>query len=218
MPAVRVALIDDHNLFRKGMTELINGFPGCKVISEANNGQDFIKNLNPDELPEVVLLDVNMPRMDGYQTADWLRQHHPDIKVLALSMFGDENAIIQMLKAGAKGYILKDAEPSELQTAIQTLMQKGFYLSELVSGTLLNSIHRQEDVSKPAVLHKELNARETEFLRWAVSELTYKEIADEMCVSTRTVDGYRETLFDKLHVKSRVGLVMFAIRNGVVVL
>jgi len=217
-PKIKVALVDDHKLFRKGMVELVNNFSGYGVIWEANNGRELTQKFATEETPDIVLLDINMPEMDGYETAAWLKQHHPKVMVLTLSMYDHEEAIIKMLRAGAKGHILKDADPQELQTALQALVKKGFYYSELVSGTLLNSLNRDPENNKKAAALVKLNDRENEFLKLACTELTYKEIADKMCLAPRTIDGYREALFEKLQVKSRIGLVLYAIKTGHVVI
>ena len=164
----------------------------------------------------MVLLDINMPEMDGYETAQWLKENHEDIKVLALSMYDNENSIIRMLKCGAKGYILKDSEPAELKAAIDSLVNKGYYYSDLVSGKLIHAINKIEDEGSTVNTLVNLNDRETDFLKYACTEMTYKEIADKMFVSPRTIDGYRDGLFEKLHLKTRVGLVMYAIKNGIV--
>ena len=214
---IKVALVDDHKLFRKGMVELVNNFTGYTVIWEANNGLELIQKFQSEEAPDVVLLDINMPEMDGYETAAWLKENYPKVLVLTLSMYDHEEAIIKMLRVGAKGHILKDADPQELQTALQALVKKGFYYSELVSGTLLNSLNRDADNNKRTAELVKLNDRESEFLKLACTELTYKEIADKMCLAPRTIDGYREALFEKLQVKSRIGLVLYAIKTGHVV-
>jgi DNA-binding NarL/FixJ family response regulator len=131
-------------------------------------------------------------------------------------MYDNENSIIRMLKAGAKGYILKDCEPAELKAAIDAVVSKGYYYSDLVSGKLIHAINKIEDSGSDVNTLANLNERETDFLKYACTELTYKEIADKMFVSPRTIDGYRDALFEKLHVKTRVGLVMYAIKNGIV--
>ena len=208
-----IALVDDHILLRTGLADLLRELE-YTILCEADNGEDFINKLNPGLLPDVVLLDINMPLKDGYETASWLQQNHPSIKVLALSMYDDEQAIIRMLKNGAKGYVLKDAEPAELKRAIEALLIKGFYYSELVTGTLMHSINQTGEANKAN--SSRLHAREEAFLKLVCTEMTYKEIADQMCVSPRTIDGYRDDLFEKLDVKSRVGLVLFAIKNGIV--
>lgn len=210
-----MVLVDDHVLLRNGLASLVKNL-GHEVMFEADNGREFIKKLSSGPLPEVVLLDINMPEMDGYETAQWLKTNHPDIKILALSMYDNENSIIRMLKSGAKGYILKDSEPIELKAAIEALMNKGYYYSDLVSGKLIHAINKIDDEGSDVHTMNNLNERETDFLKYACTELTYKEIADKMFVSPRTIDGYRDALFEKLHVKTRVGLVMYAIKNGIV--
>jgi two-component system, NarL family, invasion response regulator UvrY len=212
---INVCLVDDHKLLRKGMVELIDGFSGYHVIGECNNGKEFMNLLKSIASPDIVLLDINMPEMDGYETALWLSQAHPTSKVIALSMYDDEKSIIRMIKAGARGYVLKDADPTELRKAFDDVTSKGYYYSDLVSGVLVHSLHHEEPGHQKRI---NINERETEFLKLACTELTYKEIADRMCLAPRTIDGYREALFEKLNVKSRVGLVIYAIRNGFVVI
>lgn len=208
-----LALVDDHVLLRSGLAGLVKSL-GHTVLFEASNGNDFIQKIRPGSIPQVVLMDINMPEMDGYETTQWVKANYPDVKVLALSMYDSETSIIRMLKSGAKGYILKDSDPAELQAAVEALMNKGFYYSELVSGKLINAINKMDDEGEANII--KLNERETTFLKLTCSELTYKDIADKMFVSPRTVDGYRDTLFEKLKVKTRVGLVIYAIKNGIV--
>ncbi|MBC7537053.1 MAG: response regulator transcription factor [Ferruginibacter sp.] len=209
----KLALVDDHVLLRNGLSVLVKNL-GHEVLLEASNGQEFIEKLKPGLLPQIVLMDINMPEMDGYDCTKWLKKKYPDVKVLALSMYDNEVSIIRMLQSGAKGYILKDSDPAELEVAIDALVNKGFYYSELVSGKMINAINKMEETE--AVLGIKLNDREICFLKHTCTELSYRDIADKMLVSPRTVDGYRDALFQKLRVKSRVGLVVYAIRNGIV--
>ena len=210
-----IVLVDDHTLLRIGLGQLLQSL-GFTVIFEADDGKEFINKLEKSVLPDVVLMDINMPVMDGFETTQWLKINHPDIKVLALSMYDNESSIIRMLKCGAKGYILKDSEPAELKAAIDDLINKGYYYSDLVSGKLIHAINKIEDEGSDMHTLVNLNERETDFLKYACTELTYKEIADKMFVSPRTIDGHRDALFEKLHLKTRVGLVMYAIKNGLV--
>lgn len=211
-----IAIVDDHTMFRKGLVSLINLFPGYKVLFDAANGQDFIKQLQPKHLPDILLLDIVMPEMDGYATAQWVHVNHPGIKILALSTMDAESAIIKMIKSGARGYVLKDAEPLELKQAFDSVLSLGYYYNELISRKVLQSVHELADENSGTGIFAKLNERELTFLKLACSEKTYSEIASEMYLSERTIDGYRESLFKKLNVKTRVGLVMYAIKNGLV--
>lgn len=211
---ITIALVDDHKLIRNGISRLIGTFDNMKVIFEAANGREAMEKVKEKQIPDIALMDINMPVKDGYETAQWLNDNYPGIKVLALSMYDDETSVIKMLRAGAKGYILKDAEPSELRKALEDVHFKGYYFSDLVTGTLIHKVQKKENSSDDALAN--LTAREVTFLQLVCSELTYKEIADKMCLSPRTIDGYRDVLFEKLQVKTRVGLVMFALKHRIV--
>lgn len=208
-----IAIADDHVLLRRGLANLLKDI-GYDVPFEADNGQQLVTRLQSGLEPDLVLLDINMPVMDGYEAARWIKENKPLIKVLALSMYDDEHAIIKMLKSGARGYVLKDCEPAELQTALVSLLQKGYYYSELVSGKLIHSINQSGDGHSDDL--SKINERELEFLKHTCSELTYKEIAALMFVSPRTIDGYRDSLFEKLNIRTRTGLAIYAIRKGIV--
>jgi DNA-binding NarL/FixJ family response regulator len=211
-----VAVVDDHTMFRKGICALINLFPNYKVLFDAANGQDFIKQLQPRHVPDIVLLDIVMPEMDGYATANWIKVNHPDIKILALSTMDAETAIIKMIKSGAKGYVLKDAEPADLKQAFDEVLSRGYYYNDLVSRKIIQSVNLLADNKNGITTFSNLTDRELNFLKLACSEKTYFEIAKEMFVSERTVDGYRDALFKKLNISTRVGLAMYAIKNGIV--
>src|SRR5450631_3693694 len=136
-----IALIDDHTMFRKGLAVLIDLFPRYKVLMDVSNGREFIDELNPDQLPDIVLLDIHMPVMDGYATAAWLHLNHPGIHVLALSTMDSDTTIIKMIQQGARGYILKDADPKELQVAFEEILAKGYYYNEILTRKVIQSIH-----------------------------------------------------------------------------
>lgn len=211
----KIALADDHVLLRKGLASLVQNL-GYTVLLEADNGRELKDKIAGGVLPDLVLMDINMPELDGYETALWLKQNHPNIKVLALSMYDDEMAIIRMLKNGAKGYILKDSEPAELRMAIESVLNKGFYYSEMVTGRMINTITSSEEGPANAKKLQPLTDREVEFIKLACSEMTYKEIAKQMFLSPRTIDGYRDILFEKLNIKTRTGLAIYAIKHGLV--
>jgi DNA-binding NarL/FixJ family response regulator len=203
---IRIAIVDDHTLFRNGVASLMGEFNELQVVFDAENGLQMQYALPKHPSPDVVLMDINMPVVDGYEATAWLKKNHPDVKVLALSMFEDDQAVIKMIRAGACGYVLKESKPRELLEAIKAIRDKGVYINELVSGKLIRSVVDEE---------VEISKKELDFLKYCCSELTYKEIADKMCVSPRTVDNYREALFLKLNLKSRTGLVLYAIQNQI---
>jgi two-component system, NarL family, invasion response regulator UvrY len=211
----KVVLIDDHVLLRNGLASLVRSFDDYTVLFEANNGQHFMEQLDAENLPDIVLMDINMPVKDGFETTLWLKQNFPYIKVLALSMYDNEHSIIRILKNGAKGYILKDTEPKEFKAALDSVFNRGYYYSDLVAGKLIHAVNNLGDTETGGV-STTLNEKEIEFIKLACTELTYKEIADKMFLSPRTIDGYRDDIFEKLDVKTRVGLVMYAIKTGIV--
>jgi DNA-binding NarL/FixJ family response regulator len=205
---INIAIVDDHTLFRNGVAALMAEFDELNILFEAENGEKMQQMLAKHSAPDVMLMDINMPVMDGYAAAKWLKQKYPRVRILALSMFEDDKAVIQMIKCGAGGYVLKESRPRELLEAIKAIHEKGVYLNEMVSGKLLRSVSEKDEPP-------DLSKKELEFLKLCCSELTYKEIADQMFVSPRTVDNYREALFLKLNLKSRSGLVLYAIQNGI---
>ena len=212
---IRIALVDDHVMLRNGLAALIQGI-GFDVLFEAGNGEECITTIKAGQIPQVILMDINMPVKDGFETTRWITENHPEIKVLALTMVDDENAVIRMLKNGAVGYLLKESGPDELKMAIHAAAEKGFDYSEMVTGRLVHSIRGGDEESKASQQILHLTDKEMEFLKLACSELTYKEIADEMKVSPRTIDSYRDHLFQKLELKTRTGLALYAIKNGIV--
>lgn len=212
---IKVALADDHVLLRTALAALIDNFEDCTVIIQASNGNELTEKLKDDLLPDVVLLDLNMPVMDGMETAACLQETHPSIHVLMLTMYDSELALIRLLQAGVKGFLKKDAHPEELRFAIQSVVQSGFYYSHNTTGKLVNLFRRQS--SNINSLSKNiLSDSEIDFLKLASTELTYKEVAQKMNLNPRSVDALRDALFQKLSVKSRVGLVMYAIKHGIV--
>ncbi|MEE9349711.1 MAG: response regulator transcription factor [Flavobacteriaceae bacterium] len=210
---IKTIIVDDHVLFSQALRGLIDAFDDIEVIEQFENGkalQEHCKNCTTK--PDLILMDVQMPVVNGIEATQWLKDNHPNIKVLALTMNDEEETILKMLRAGAKGYLLKDIHPTVLHQAISETISKGFYYTEQVTDTLLNA-----DKIENKSLHKvDLKPRELELLKYTAQELTYKQIAEKMFLSPKTIDGYREKLFYKLDVKSRVGLVLYAIKEGMV--
>ena len=209
-----IFLLDDHNLFRKGLTNIIESMgDGYRIIGEAGEGQGLVEYLQKGgTIPDILILDINMPGMDGFQTIAYLNENYPDIKVLVVSMIEKEETILRMLTTGAKGYLSKDVETSDLKNALHAIHQKGFHYTDFLTGRLVHQLQK-DSLPKKEI---ELNSRELEILKLTCTELTYKEIAQQLFLSIKTIDTYRDSLFRKIGATSRVGLVIYAIRNNIV--
>ena len=213
--SIRVALADDHILLRNALAALIDSFEDCRVINQSDNGKELINAITGGIIPDVIILDLNMPEMGGFETAGWLNKNFPQIHILMLTMYDSELSLIRLLQSGVKGFLKKDVHPSELKFAIRTVVQSGFYYSNHTTGKLANLFRNNKEGSL-RLQNAILSEQEIAFLKLACSDLTYKEIAQEMGLNPRSIDTLRDHLFIKLDVKSRVGLAMVAIRNGVV--
>jgi DNA-binding NarL/FixJ family response regulator len=214
MKKIDLLIVDDHMLFSQALHGLVSNFDELNVLAVLNNGKELVNYFLEGNLqPHIVLMDIQMPLMNGIEATSWLKENRPAIKVLALSMEAEEDTILKMLRAGAKGYLLKDIHPTVLQHAINEVYINGFYYTENVTNTLLNSINNPQKNSKV-----QLKDRELEFLKLACSEMTYKQIAEKMFLSPKTIENYREALFEKLEAKTRIGLVLYAIKEKIVIL
>jgi len=211
----KVAVVDDHQLVRTGLMQMVQSLPGWEVTIEAANGKDFIDQTNLLSPPDIVLLDIRMPIMDGYETALWIRSHLPETRVLIVSMVSREPAVIRMLRLGIYGFITKDTNTAELHQALKRIQQKQFHVNELVGNRIFHYFSDSTTEQLPDEKN-DITDREFIFLRKCCSELTYRQIAKEMHVSPRTIDTYRDHLFEKLQVRTRVGLVIYALRTGLI--
>ena len=210
-PAILIAIADDHAVVRDSISNMVSGQGKFKVIIKAGNGKELIAQLHKaNPLPEICILDIQMPEMNGYDTMEYIREHWPDLKVLALSMLEDEFAIIRMLKLGACGYLSKASDLEELQKALIYIHKKGYYSSELIASNYFWSIKHNKPVSG------NITDRQMEFLKYCCTELSIKEIADKMSISTSTALSYRNALCDKLGLTTRQGLAIYAIKSGIV--
>jgi len=215
MPSVTVAIVDDHKLFCRSLEVMINRFRGYAVLFTASDGLDFINKLKTQlTLPDIVIMDQFMPIMDGSATIIWLKENFPQISVIALSMNYNENSVLTMVGNGVSGYLLKDAELHEFKEVLEVVSKGGTYFPNYITyyienGAIRETPHENYDPAN-------FSSREIEFLKLASSELTYKEIADKMNVGLRTIDSYRDQLFQKLGVKSRVGLALYAFRSKII--
>ena len=212
---IKIALVDDHVLFRTALAPLINKFENCRVIHQSGNGKELVKAILSGLVPDIIILDLSMPHMDGHQTALWLNKHYPEINVLMLTIFDSELSLIRLLQCGVKGFVKKDAHPRELKYAITAIMKTGFYYSNNTTGKVVRFFNKNDE----GVMNLEkstLTDEETMFFKLICSDLTYKEIAARMNLNHRTIDTMRDHLFERMDVRSRVGLVMIAIKHGIV--
>lgn len=208
MKKFKVSIVEDYKLLSEAIGKIVDGFDDFEMLATYENGRQFIDKLDPKNLPDIILMDVNMPIIGGIEATKWLQRNHPEIYILALSVEDDERVIIEMIKSGAKGYLLKDTDKHTLEEAMKYLMEHGIYHTKLVNDALFHSLNDAE-------FH--LKDNEITFLELVCTEKTYKEIADNMCLSPKTIDGYRDQLFVKLNVKNRIGLVLYAIKNKIFV-
>jgi DNA-binding NarL/FixJ family response regulator len=205
---INIGLVDDHQLFSKSLSLLLSSFKNIKVVFDAVNGKNLQEKIAASTIiPDIMLIDVSMPVMDGPQTTEWLHHAYPKIRLVALSMDDKEYTVIKMLKAGCCAYLFKDIHPKELEKALREVHRVGYYNPAISS---------QKLVDESEEIDPHFSEREIEFLKLSSSDCTYKEVAIQMNLSERSVDGYRETLFRKLSVQSRTGMALEAIRRGLV--
>lgn len=202
----QIAIAEDHTLVSNSLKKLIDGLGDYEVKWQLKHGEEVIDLLKTNS-PDLILMDIKMPVLGGIDTMKWISENRPDQNVLALSVEDDERVIITMIKLGSKGYLLKNSNPTVFKNALSHGVRGIIYHTEELNQALLKNTLDKENSN--------LNDRELEFLKYVCSEMTYKEIAAKMFLSPKTIDGYRENLFKKLKVKSRIGLVLYAIREGV---
>jgi DNA-binding NarL/FixJ family response regulator len=205
-----VVIADDHEMVASAIQSMIEGFKTCEVGYRVSNGKELMTKLRgKGEIPDLILLDINMPVMNGFVTMQAIHEEFPEIMVLCLSMNDDRESFLRIIEAGAHGFISKMAKPKDLEKAIESVMVRGCYYTDEMAEMLFRSLRHSNDNEAVA-----LNDREEELLGYICSEMTYQQIAEKMFLSPKTVDGYRTTLFQKLEVKSRVGLAMYAVKHG----
>jgi two-component system, NarL family, invasion response regulator UvrY len=211
---ITVALADDQLILTDALATIIGSFEGYRVLYTAANGKELIQKIETGPSPDVLILDLAMPVMDGYQTAEWLQKNRPAIKILMLTMYDTDITLIRLLKFGVKGFVKKDAHPSELRHAIKEMSTIGYYYNTGTAGRLANLMTRDEDGD--IRLNKlDLTAPETALLKHCCSDLTFKQIAAEMNITPSGLDNLRAILCTKLSIRTRVGLALYAIKHSI---
>lgn len=210
MKKVKICLVDDHKLFRSGIKEMLNNLQQFDVIFEADNGEDFFAKIGNKLMPDIVLLDINMPKVNGFEVAQRLQTQYPMVKIIVLSMLTDADAILKMVKLGIAGFVLKDAKKEEFVDALNTVLAGDVYFATAVNKVLHSNIKKTQ-LNGPLISERDLV-----FLKCLCAQQSYQDIATQMGVSVRTVEGYRDQLFEKLNIRNKIGLVIYAIKNKLV--
>lgn len=205
-----VVVVDDHYLLSQAIGGLVQEFKNFDVLYLCKNGQELLDKLeeDPQNVPDLVLMDIKMPILNGIETTEKLKNDYPSVNVLALSIEEDEYTIMKMLRAGAKGYLLKDTKKDILEEALLEVMNKGRYYTNTVSKILMGSFKKHDDL--------DIKEKELDFIKLACTDMSYKEIAEAMFCSYKTVEGYRDSVYRKLGLKNRIGLMLYAIQNKIV--
>ncbi len=213
---IKVGIVDDHTLFRKGLIMMVNSFEGISVVLEAADGRQFLDSL-PDNDIDLVLLDLQMPNMDGYKTCEVLRERHPDIRILIISQQTTRESIHKVMELGAHGYFTKNSDPVQLESAIRSLNDKGFYFG-MELGTVLREaiLWDAKNPSRQALASHALTEREIEIIRLAACELSSQEIADRLFINARTVETHRKHIMEKTGARNFIGAVLFAVKHNLI--
>lgn len=214
MAGIKYLITDDHKIFRQGLRLALNNYPILKFNGEAGNGLELLSLLE-EQVPDVILLDLKMPQMDGMEVLKKIRVKYPDIKILILTMYDEEHFVLHLIEAGANGYLLKNAEPDEIHLAIQTVMETDYYFNDLVSSAMLRNMLQKTKIANRVKMGVKLTDKEEEVLKLICEERTAAEIARQIFLSQRTVEGIRSLLLEKTGARNTAGLVLYAIKNGI---
>lgn len=219
MNKIKLAIVDDQKLFLKGLKFIIQTFENVEIILEAFNGQELLSQLESNQ-PDVILMDIKMPVMDGIEATKIIKKRFPEIKIILLTMYNDERLISHVMELGANGYLLKDEDSEVVHQAINAVVEKGFYFNDYVSSALLKQVKGKSKADPTEIFTKANNAnlsrRELEVLQLICKEYSTKEIGTQLYISARTVEGHRKNLLEKTGVRNVAGLVIYAVKNGLV--
>jgi len=218
MSSIKVAITDDQVLFRRGIASIINTFEGISIVLEADNGRMLLDSLQTlESLPDVVLLDLSMPELNGIETTKILHVSYPSIKIIILSVYGEDRFVTHLMELGVNAYLFKNVEPEEVERAIRTVMDKDFYFNEAFLNAMKNRLtNKRQKILLTENIPSTLTAREIEVLKLICKQNTAQEIAEQLFISVRTVDGHRNNLLEKTGVRNSAGLVLFAIKHRLI--
>ncbi len=213
MKKIKVAIADDYKIFREGLKVSLAQDDGLQVIFEAENGEDLISAME-SKMPDIIIMDLKMPIMDGMEATQIIRKKYSEVKILVVSMYEDDKFIIHLMEIGANGYLLKNAEPEEIRKAIYAVCENGYYFNDLVNKALLKKLVLKNNIKPSFNENVDLSERELEVLKLICEEKTATEIAKQIFLSPRSVEGIRQRLIEKIGVRNTAGIVMFAVKNG----
>lgn len=216
MDIIKVAIADDHQIFRKGVILSMRQYNNIKFVFEADNGEDLIEKVADNEPPDVILMDLKMPVKDGIETTKYLNKHFPAIRIIILTMYEDERFVGHLMDSGANGYLLKSTEPSEIKKAVMDVMRTGFYLNNFVNKVLIKKNYAKQKFNPNLNSEIVISEREKEVLTLVCMEFTAQEIAQKMEISARTVEAIKDRLMERFGVKNSVGLVFYAMKNSLI--
>jgi len=215
MDIIKVAIADDHKIFRKGVILSLRPYHNIKFVLEAENGEELIQGVEAAQ-PDIVLMDLKMPVKDGIETTKYLNKHFPSIRILILTMYEDERFVGHLMDSGANGYLLKSTDPEEIKQGIMDVMRTGFYLNNFVNRVLIKKNYAKQKFNPNLNTEVTISEREKEVLSLVCMEYTAQEIAQKMDISSRTVEAIKDRLMERFGVKNSVGLVFFAMKNSLI--
>ncbi|UOE47332.1 response regulator transcription factor [Mucilaginibacter sp. SMC90] len=215
MKPIKIAIADDYTIYRDGLKIGLTQDENLEVMLEAADGEDLLKGVEANR-PDVIIMDLKMPVMDGMEATKLIKKKYPDIKIIVVTMYDDEKFVIHLMEIGANGYLLKNAEADEIRKAIYSVHETGYYFNNIVSNALLRKLVIKGNIKPSFKEGIELTEREQDVLKLICAEKTANEMGQQLFLSPRSVEGIRQRLIDKVGVRNTAGLVMFAVKNGII--
>ncbi|MGI9544255.1 MAG: response regulator transcription factor [Cyclobacteriaceae bacterium] len=215
MTKIKITIADDHSLFRKGLISMFKDMQDIRVIGEAGNGKELLKTIK-QKPPDLILLDLKMPLMDGVEVTEYVKKHYPDIKIVVLTMYDNQKFIIHLVELGVNGYLLKNADPEEMENTILTVMKDGFCFNNYVVSVMRNTILNQGKIKPSFEAEVDFTKKELQILKMICLQHTNAEIAKKLHRSARTIEGYRKQILGKIGAKNTAGMVLYAVKHGLI--